>query len=760
MRATFQGQTLPGPSPVDGLDYARRNHTFEHFAMYDYWRKNVSGDGFEAREMAVGLTPAEYFETLGINPIKGRLFTADENTFGKHFVAVISTGFWHDRFNDDPHVLGRTLRINDEPYTVVGVVPDIIPLWMAMLRGAPAQVWTPFAPYANFFAESTRGDRGVYNIGRLKPGVTLEQAQTELNVIAQQLAAQYPVDKGAGVKLMRLADDRSGPLRSTLWLLISAVALILLIACSNVANLILMRNSGRQREFALRAALGGARIALIRPLLVESALLALMGGAAGVVLARFCETLMLQMRPARLPQLASAAIDSRVLVFTVVVSNGTTLLFGLWPALASTRVNLVDALKDAAPSSTASPARLRMRRLLVVSEVAFSLMLLIGAGLLLRSISRLYSQEMGFASDHLLRAHLYLPPARYRDSTMLTRFADTFADRVRALPGVREASITTLVPPSNNWNQEFSLPGQPVSESEHLPSVNFGVVDEHFLSTFGIPLLRGRNFKPSDTEQMPPVALVNETLVRRFFPNQDPIGLQVRLGHPGTNPVAGSAVASAELTIVGVVGDTRNQGLANPIEPQLIALYRQMAPLNFGFKELIVRTSVAPQALTRSIADELHGMDPDIPLAEVETVDQMVTDQTSDRRFTTALLGLFATLGLVLAVVGAYGVIAQLAVERTREIGLRIALGAQPRDILWLVTRPAIAMALSGAVLGLGGAVFARHLVASMVFGISAADPGTFVVSAFLLLIAVVAASVIPAWKASRADPMMSLRCE
>lgn len=761
VRATEQGRSYPGPSPADGLDYARRNHTLEHFAMFDYWRKNVSGIGqMQPEEMPVGLTPAEYFETLGITPVMGRLFTADENQFGKHYVAVVSDTFWRDRYAADPQILGRTLRINDETYTVIGVVPDAIPLWMAQLAGMRAQIWTPMTPYANFFDESTRGARGMYNIARLKPGVTIEQAQADLDVIARQLAAEYPIDKEAGVRIERLADERSGPVRSSLLLLLGAVGLILLIACSNVANLLLVRNTARRREFAIRAALGGARADMIRQPLVESGLLAAIGGGVGVLLASIGQRAMLLVRPDRLPQLATAAMDARVLIFTTAVSIIITIVFGLSPALTAARVNVVEGLKEGGRASTAGVSRRRVRHLLVVSEVAFSLMLLIAAGLLVRSIARLQSQELGFRSDHLLHAHLYLPPVRYPDSPSLTRFVDAFAARVRALPGVRECTITSLVPPSNRWDQVFSVIGQPVSTAESLPSVSFGVADEHFVSTFGIPVLRGRNFAPADTPDRPTVALVNQTLVRRFFPSGDPIGKRVHLGQPGTNPIAGSPRASADLTIVGVIGDVRNHGLADPADPQLIALYRQMRALNFGFKELVVRTSQEPYAIRTAVADELRRMDPDMPLAEVSTVDDMVVQQTSDRRFTTLLLGMFAGLGVVLAIVGVYGVISYLVGERTHEIGVRMALGARHSTVIWLVMRPAIGMAAAGAALGLGGAWELRQLIDSVLFGVSTTDPPSYIGATTLMLAAIVAATAIPARRATRVDPVLALRDE
>ena len=421
-------------------------------------------------------------------------------------------------------------------------------------------------------------------------------------------------------------------------------------------------------------------------------------------------------------------------------------------------MDIVEALKESGRSSTSSVGRRRLRGLLVVSEIALSLMLLIAAGLLTRSVAKLQEQEVGFRSDHLLRAHLYLPPARYPDSPSMTRFVDAFAERARVLPGVRETTITSLLPPSNRWDQLFSIVGQPTAPAEQLPSVSFGVADEHLLATYGIRLLAGRDFAPTDTAERPPVALINQTLARRFFPNEDPIGRRVHLGEPGTTPVAGSARASVDFTIVGVMSDVRTRGLAEPPEPLAIALYRQVPALNFGFKEIVVRTSQDPHAVVTALADVLRRMDPDMPLAEVATIDELIVQQTSDRRFTTALLGVFAGLGIALAIVGVYGVISFLVVERTHEIGLRMALGARRGTVVWFVMRPALTMAAVGAALGLAGAWELRRAIESLVFGVSSSDPATYAGGAALLLAAVVAATAIPARRATRVDPMVALR--
>jgi putative ABC transport system permease protein len=385
---------------------------------------------------------------------------------------------------------------------------------------------------------------------------------------------------------------------------------------------------------------------------------------------------------------------------------------------------------------------------------------MIGAGLLVRSIERLQSQEIGIRTDHLIRGHIYVPPSKYQDSEVLTRFVDTFADRVRALPGVREATITSFVPPVSRWEQSFSIVGRPVAAGQPLPIVYFGVADEHLLATYGAPLLRGRNFAPSDTPTAPSVAMVNATLARRFFANEDPVGKKIHLGEPGLVPLPHDTRANSDLTIIGVYGDVRNEGLAKPVEPQVLVLYRQVPALNFGFKDIVARTSQEPHAIVAAMGHELQRLDPEIPLAQTDTIDEIIAHQTSDRRFTTALLGIFAVLGIALSVIGVYGVLASLVTERAHEIGIRRALGAQHDNIVWLVLEPALVLGGIGVAIGIGCAWALRQVMSKLVFGVSTADPVTFVSGAALLLIAVIAATILPAWRATRVDPMVALRDE
>jgi putative ABC transport system permease protein len=759
--APIAGFGSGGPSAPDVLDYRQANHTFQNIVVYDAWRKNVSfGDaGGDPEQMRVGLVPAAYFEILGVQPILGRLFTEAENQQGKNYVTAISAQIWKARFSADPAILGRKLRINDEPYTIIAVMPDVIPEWMEPRRAGRIQVWTPFA-FPNIWSEAARASRGFDVLGRLKPGVTLQQAQADLSTIASAVAAAHPVENGMGVQLKLIADTRVGTLRPMLFLLMGAVSLILLIACVNLANLLMARNSTRERELALRAALGSGRGGLVRHLLAETLLLSLTGAAIGLALAQIALAALIRMHPSDLPQLEYVSIDWRVLTFTLLTSLLTSLLFGLAPALTGSRLNLVDALKQGGRSGMSGPGSQRLRNFLVVTEMAMSLMLLIGAGLLVQSILRLERQGLGIRQDHLLKGHFYLPGVRYADPGAITRFCDEFARRVRAVPGVISATITTAYPPNNGWSQMLSIPDHPVSRVEDIPSAEFGLADAHFLTTMGIPLLRGRDFSEADNATSPPVALISEEFRRRYFPSRDPLGERVHIGPPPflQIPPGTNTSDAADVTIIGVIGDFRNAGLVLPPEPHITVLYSQHPLVNYGFKDIVIRTTSQPRLVAPEIRRELHQLDSDMPFAEVQTIDELIEQQTQGQRFTTALLAAFAAVGLALALVGIYGVVSFLVAQRKQDLAVRIAVGATHSTVLWLVLKQSLNMAAVGAILGLLGATAAQRLTSGLLFGVSAVDPFTFVGGAAFLLFVAALASVIPGARVLRIDPARILR--
>ena len=750
---------------MDLRDFAAQNHTFEKMAVYDVWRKNVSfsSGSTEPEQMRVGLVPGEYFEALGIKPLMGRVFKDEENRWGNNFVAIISYNFWQTRFHGDRNVLGKTIRINDEPYSIVGVTPGEIPdYWVGTPQGK-TELWTPFVPYIlssdTVWAESSRGGRGWGAIGRLKPGVTIQQANADLARIASSLAAQHPVDHEVGVTLQPMQEDQVRNLRPILRLLMGAVVLILLIACANVANLLLARNSGRSREIALRTAMGAKKYALIRQFTAENLTMGLLGGGLGCALAWWGCVIVARVHPAQLPQLAGVSIDFRVLAFAFLISLVSSLIFGTVPAFANLKVSPAETLKEAGRSST-SKRRKHLGQLFVASEIAFAVMLLIATGLLIQSLLRLQDQNTGFRTDHLLRTHLYLPRVRYPDAGSITRFSDEYASRVRELPGVRDATVCAASPPDDQWKQNFTIDGRPVSQVEETPVAARNATDSHYLRTLGIPLIEGRDFTDFDTETSPGVALVNQAFVKKYFPTEDPIGKQLRISVAQQLGSGSRNTADEAFTIVGVVGNTMNRGPALPPMPHFTTLFRQTTDLNVGFKTLIVRTALNPMQLAAPIRQQLHSIDPNLPFAEVATMDELILEQTADRRYTTGLLALFAALGLLLAGIGVYGVVSYVVAQRTSEIGLRMALGAQRRDVLWLIVGQGIGIAAAGATAGLLGAWAFRKAVAQLVFGISPADPMTFVSAAALLVGLAIAACLAPARRAMKVDPIVALRYE
>jgi len=760
-----QNGAMVGPSYPDVRDFAAENHTFEKLAAYDSWRKNVSlpGESVEPEQRLIGLVPAGYFEILDIKPLMGRLFTEQENHWGNQFEAVLGYDFWQVKFHGDPAVLGKTVRINDEPYTIIAVMPSGLPdWWFDRPPYGRVELWTPFVPYLTASEaardENYRGNRGFWAIGRLKPGVSVEQAQADLQRIANNLSAQYPLDRGVGVTISPLQEDRVGNLRPMVRLLMGAVILILLIACSNIANLLLARNSGRTREIALRLAMGARPTALIRQFMTESLTLGLSGGILGCAIACYGCMTIAHFHPAQLPQLATVTADLRVLAFGVAISVMSSLLFGTFPAWAALEVNPSEAFKEGGRANMASRNKQWLRHLLVSGETALAVMLLIGTGLLLQSLLRLQKQEPGFRIDHLLRTHLFLPPVRYPDAGTITRFCDQYAARVRQLPGVQDVTVSAAYPPDDRWAQNFTIEGRPLSRLEDAPSATFNVTDTHYLHTLGIPLIKGRNFSELDTETSPAVVLVNQAFVDRYFPSEDPVGKQIRLGRP--QELLNSNTPNSRFTIVGVMGNIMNRGLALPPEPQLTALFRQTPDLNYGFKNLIVRTAFDPFQLATPIRRQLHSLDPNLPFAEVFSMDQIMNRQTADRRYNTGLLAVFALLGVALAGIGVYGVVSYVVAQRTSEIGLRMALGAQRGDVLRMVILRGLNMAVIGAIGGLFAAWIFRRAVAQLVFGISPADPATFLAASLLLIAFAAMASYIPARRAAKVDPMVALRYE
>lgn len=465
--------------------------------------------------------------------------------------------------------------------------------------------------------------------------------------------------------------------------------------------------------------------------------------------------------PGKIPQLLTLTLDWRVAMFTLVAGLGTCLSFGTAPALLSTRQDAASALKDGGRASSGASRQI-FRKALVTAQIALSLMLLVAAGLVVQTLERLENQDLGFRVDHLMRGHLYLPPAQYPTADTITRFCDRLTERIRVLPGVRDVSVTTVYPPQDRWRMMFSIERRPVSRLEDVPSTIFGVVDANYLRTAGIPIVEGRDFSESDREATLPVAVVNQAFVKQYFPNGDPTGQRIELGVPASliPQDVWMGTHRETVTVAGVMRDSHNQGLALPVAPQLITLFRQTPEVNFGFKDILVRSDVAPEALEQSVAQQLHALDSRLPLSEVETMSEYLDDVTAVKRFTSVILAGFAGIGLVLAVIGIYGVIAYLVAQRTQEIGIRLALGAPRSAVMWLVSSQGLRMAVAGVAIGLMGSALAARSLTSLLYGVSALDPLTLGSASVVLIAIALAACALPARRAAKIDPMQALRTE
>lgn len=755
--STRDGRVVGSPSEWDVQEIARTARSFEHLVPYDEWPKTVRVGGSAARpeNMLVGLVSTDYFRTLGVTPLIGRLFTPVEEQPGRNYLAVISRAFWRQRFGGSPTVLGATMEINDEPYTIIGVVPDLDVAWLSP-RGVAAQIWTPWALPAVAPAGASRGATGNDAIARLRPGVSLDQARAEVARFAAQFRRTYPSDAPYGLTVTPLADTRAGPLDSVLGILGGAVALVLLIACTNLASLLHARHAARQREMLVRTALGASRSRLVRQLLIETVVLGGFGGALGFLIAIAGCAAVSRWHPAKFPQLAGLSVDGTVLGFSLAVSLAAAAIVGVWPAWSTSRIEIADQLRGGGRTGTVSRDERRARSALVVIQIALALILAASTALLTQSVRHLTHQELGFDADQLFKAQLYIPPARYRNPAAVARFADELGNQIRTLPGVEAATVTMGYPPAAaRWLQTVSIEGQASARVEDRPTAFFTVADDSYLRAYGTRLVRGRDFRSTDVAGGRAVAIVSESFVRRNMPNRDPLGARIELSTPIV------AVASpTPITIVGVFQDVKNDGLNEPARPQIVGLYRQLPEFSSNFKILIVRTRGDPSALGAPIRRIVRTMDPDLALGEVATMRDVVAAAAGGTTYAALLVGAFAVLGLLLAAIGTYGVVSYMVAQRSGEIGIRTALGAGPSAIIRMVMGSGCALGAAGVLLGLLGSAAAARVLAGQVYGVSAMDPATLVASASGLLLVTALASAIPTWRALRIDAAAALHMD
>jgi putative ABC transport system permease protein len=726
-------------------DIKEQSRSFEALGGAVIQPQDFTGEA-EPLQVQAALVNADLFKALGGEAAVGRVISTEEDRVGAERVVVLSHGFWLRHFGGDPNVVGRTVPLSGNNYTVVGVMrPDF-----SMPLENP-DVWLALR-VANPLAAGVRGVHFLRTYLRLKPDVTLAQAQAELDGINSRLAQAYPDEnKERTRRLMPLHERITGEVRPALLILFGAVGLVLLVACANFSSLLLARSAARQQELAIRAALGAQRGRLVRQVLTESLLLALLGGAGGLVLAMWGVDLLMALKPADLPLVGSVGIDRWVLAFTLGVSVLTGIVFGLVPALSSSRLDLNDVLKEGGRSGTGGVLKQRVRSVLVVSEIALALMLLIGAGLLIKGFWRLRSVDPGFKTDNLLTMRLELPESRYKEIPKQTQFRETVLERLNSLPGVQAAMVSELPLSGDQLTHNFIIDGRPPLEIGTEPELNTRSVAGSYFRTMNIPVIQGRDLTLQDRADAPKVGLVNESFVRQYFPDESPIGKRIRWAR--VDP-------PQWMTIVGVVGDVKHFGLNQPEEPAFYSPYFQSDQPWKRWMYLVVRSDGDSASLAGQVKSEVWAVDKLLPVTKVKTMSEVMSASIAGQRFNLTLMSVFAVTALLLAAVGIYGVIAFSVTQRSHEIGVRIALGAQTRDVLRLVVGQGLKLTLIGIGLGLLGAYAVTRLMQSLLFGVSATDPATFVALAALLAAVALLASYVPARRATRVDPMVSLRYE
>ena len=739
-----------GASAPGFRDLRDKVSLFDGVYVFDGWGPALTGAGGEPQQLQGTRASGLMFRTLGVAPILGRGFTPEEDEPGKNKVAVLSYGFWQRQFGGDRSILGKPIILNGEQYVVIGVMPASFRDFV----GGQTDLWTPLALAPDQFSDRARTNEFLTLVARLKPTVTVERARSDLTTFASQLRAQFPeaYARDWTLKLTPMNEKVSGRIRPALLVLLGAVGFVLLIACANVANLLLARAASRIKEVAIRSALGARRRDLLRQLLVESLMLAVVGGMLGLGLAWLGVKGVIALKPTNVPRITELRIDGLVALFTLGVSVATGLLFGLAPALQTSRTNLQETLKEGGRGATADRSGHALRRVLVVAEVALALTLLTGAGLLIKSLTLLQNVNPGFDARNLLTFRLAIPSAKYRSDTARIQYFDRALEAVRAVPGVTDVGIASVLPFSGGWSTgSFRVEGYQPPAGQPGPWGDQRIASPGLFTTLRVPLLKGRLFTEQDGASGPPVVIVDEEMVKRYWPNVDPIGKRITFA----NPERDSAVTWR--TVVGVVGHTKHEGLDAENRVQLYHPYRSGVG---GGMRFAVRTAGDPNRALPAIRSALYGIDRDVPIANVATMDANIAGSMGQRRFAMLLLGLFAAMAMVLASIGIYGVMSYSVTQRAHEIGIRMALGAARRNVLSMVMGQGLLLVGLGVVIGIAGALGLTRLIESQLFGVKATDPSTFVLVALTLVGVAALATFVPAMRATRVDPVVALRDE
>lgn len=740
-QTTADSATFPFSYP-NFDDYAATTKSYEQLALSQRAGSNLTGAGL-AQRIQVAAVSANYFAVAGVKPALGRTFTAEEDRPGAAPVAVLGDAAWQRLFERDPGVLGRTVTLNGVVHTIIGVMPA----WMELPNAA--DVWRPLGLNRGGDGMQDRDNYpSLFALGRLKPGVTLEDAQREATAIWAQIKSANPRTIATGITLQPLVENRVGQYRQGLYLLFGAVGLVLLIACANLSNLLLARSAQRTTEIAVRTALGASRAQIVRQLLIESLLLAALGGAVGVGLAFAARDAIVALGPAGVERFQQAAIDLPVMLTGLGLALAAGLLFGLWPAWSASQVDLRTAMQSGGRGGSAGPARKRMREGLIVAEVALTLVLLVGAGLLLKSFSRIQAVDLGFRPERLLLGQISFPAQSYPNPKMRAAFAETLLPRLEAIPGVSAAALNTAPPMSPGWKTLFFVPGRQSAPGQGAPLTDVATVSDNYFRVAGIALLRGRGFASSDLADGPKVVIIDERMAKQYWPDRDPVGQRV-----------GFAGGIGEAEIIGIAPTLRIYGYASePPVPQVYFLQRQVPAMSAI--TVLLRTKGDPLALRGALAEVVAGLDPNQPVFNLRAMEQDIARTQVTARLYTYLLGCFSALALLLAAIGLYGVISYSTAQRTREIGIRLALGALRRDVFALILRQGFRLIALGALAGLAAAAALARLTESLLYGVSTWDASVYALVVTVLIAVAGLACWLPARRAAQVDPLIALRAE